>query len=562
MTDRTRILRVDLTAGSVRSEAIPETWRERYLGGKGLGVRYLYEELSPDTDPLSPSNRLLVMFGPLTGLLPGEARYAAVTKSPLTGTFLDSYSGGSFPAVLAGSLPTHLGVLIEGQSNTPVTLHIDADTGTVRPAATWGKDSVETDRAYPEAAVAAIGPAGEHRVSFATIASDGAEHHAGRGGAGAVMGAKRLKAIVARGDPPAPNGAIAALHDRDTARYLDSPVGRWQSASGTVETVDFADETGVLATQGWQGASTDTSKIGIEAIRNAAVEREDPGPIPGDFRFEIESGHTVPRGATAMTLGAGLGISSLSDVVTLGDRCNRLGMDLIDAGNAIALAIHAADTGRIDRSIEFGDASAAGALLDAIAYRDDPLASLLADGVDAATRQLDLGSIVPTVKAMALPAYDPRMDVGMALAYATSDRGGCHRRARPIERTALDGEGDPADLVDHVIAEQNRRSLQWSLVADDFVGECIDPAEWLDTAGISSYRLSDAGERIWTLTRLFNVRSGFDRTTDRVPIPYEPETDDGPSLPPLLDRYYAERGWDVRGIPTRETIDRLAIDVD
>ena len=250
MTLRTprRLLRVDLSAGSVESVPVPDAWRRRYVGGKGLGARYLYEELDAGTDPLGPDNVLLFLLGPVSGLLPGESRYAAVTKSPLTGGFLDSYAGGTFPETLAGALSEHVGVLITGAASEPVRLAVEADGATLEPAGTWGADTAETAAAFPDAAVACIGPAGEKRVRYATIASDAGEHHAGRGGAGAVMGAKHLKAIVVRGDPPE---GLDALREEYADRYREGDTGRWLGASGTVETVDFANAVGALSTRGW-----------------------------------------------------------------------------------------------------------------------------------------------------------------------------------------------------------------------------------------------------------------------------------------------------------------------
>jgi len=181
---------------------VPESWRRQFVGGKGLGARYLYEELPPGADALGPENVLFFGLGPVSGLLPGENRFAAVTKSPLTGTFLDSYAGGSFPPRLAGALEGHLGLLVEGAADEPVRIEVEDGAATVESATTWGAETPETCRAH-DGAVACIGPAGEQQVAFATIASDEGEHHAGRGGAGAVMGSKRLKAVVARGEPPA-----------------------------------------------------------------------------------------------------------------------------------------------------------------------------------------------------------------------------------------------------------------------------------------------------------------------------------------------------------------------
>ncbi len=556
-TGRDKLLRVDLSSGVVRSEQVPDTWRERYIGGKGLGARYLYEELSPGVDPLGPENLLLFGLGPLSGLLPGETRYAAVTKSPLTGTFLDSYAGGGFPERLAGALPNHLGLLVTGVADEPVRIEVAEDGANLAPASTWGAETAATCTAY-DGAVACIGPAGEQQVAFATIASDGGEHHAGRGGAGAVMGSKRLKAVVARGDPPT---GPADLHERVLERYQSHGVGKWQLASGTVETVDFADETDVLAAEGWRERGFDGARdIGIEAVQEQAREREHDGPIPGDFRVETESGETVPRGATAMTLGAGLGLAEFDTVAELGERCNQLGLDLISGGNAVALAMHLAETGAIDSDLGFGDPDRARELLEDIASRSTDLGDTLAAGVGEAATRLDADGYIPTVKEMALPSYDPRGSASMALAYATSDRGACHRRARPVEREAFEDSWGPETVAEAVIEAQDARSLRWSLVADDFVGEVVEAAAWLEAVDAPVEALERAGERIWNLVRLFNVREGFDRSDDALPTGLA--LGDGDDLTrqgfeETLEIYYQQRGWSQRGHPRRDTLARL-----
>jgi aldehyde:ferredoxin oxidoreductase len=576
---RCDVIRIDLSAGTVARDRVPASWRRDYLGGKGLGARYLYDDLDPGTDPLGPDNRLCLLLGPLSGYLPGESRYAAITKSPLTGTFLDSYSGGSFADALAGALPDAFGLVIEGVADAPRTVTVaDGEVRIEDAADLWGADAAETDAAL-EGSVACIGPAGENRVAYATVASDGGDHHAGRGGAGAVMGAKRLKAVAVRGDPPALPDELADLRDRYDAAYRDDDTGRWQAAGETVESVDFANEVGVLSTRGWQGGRfDDAGDIGIEAVRDAATGRENDGdPVPGGFRVDTDEGESIPRGGALMSLGAGLGVDDIETVVRLASICDRLGMDAISAGNAVAWAMQAdAPTGLgIDPDLSFGDADDAAALLSAIATRSTDLGDALADGVAHAGEGRDgVDGAVPTVKSMELPSYDPRGAAGMALAYATSDRGGCHRRARPVEREAFArDEWTDADRVATVIGAQNVRSTLWSLVVDDFAGETMWGdlgADWLAAVGLDYDResLATLGERVWTLVRLFNVREGFDRTDDSLPELFEDPLPDGPAagrtvdreaFDAMLDAYYAARGWSADGVPTADTVDRLGL---
>ena len=606
---RTHVLRVDLSAGETARERVPRDWRRDYVGGKGLGARYLYEELSPGADPTGPANRLAFFVGPLAGYLPGETRYAAVTKSPLTGGFLDSYAGGAFADRLAGSLGDCVGLLVTGAADRPVRLEIEGGRARIEPSEAWGDDAAETAARFPDAGVACVGPAGEREAAYATVASDGGDHHAGRGGAGAVMGSKRLKSVVARDPPPTVPDDLAALRDRDAAAYGRDPTGEWQAAGETVETVDYADEVGILAAEGWTGTGFDgADDIGVEAALERATGRECVGAeasdadeaadaepsVPGGFRIDTPDGEVVPRGAAPITLGAGLGIDDFDRVVELCGVCDRLGLDVIGAGNAVAWAVRAGEAGIVDCPVSFGDADGAERLLESIAAREAPsdldvdpdLPDALADGIDAAVARFGGAELVPTVKSMALPGFDPRAAVGVALAYATSDRGACHRRARPQDTEPLARpDRSPADRVRDVVGEQNARSVLWSLVVDDFVGEAVWTdlgAEWLaaiDHPAVdlaergdgsvgsddSVAALATTGERIWTLTRLFNAREGFDRAHDALPEPLRTPAADGTpgvdvdAFDRLLDRYYAARGWGDRGLPTPETLDRLGL---
>lgn len=580
-----RLLRVDLATRSVESERVPEQWRRRYLGGKGLAARYLYDELAPGTDPLDPENVLIFALGPLSGLTPGEQRYAAVTKSPLTGAFLDSYAGGEFPGALAGALKNHLLLSVEGKASESVTLRVEKGDIEIHPADDcWGEDAAEIEQRYDHP-TACIGPAGEREVRYATIASDGGEHQAGRGGAGAVMGSKNLKAVVADGESP---DALSELKKSYEQKFADTETGRWQGASETVETVEFADEVGILPTEGWQSGSFDgAANVGIEAVRTAAIARErDDEAIPGGFRVESEPensdgdssespSESVPRGATAISLGSGLGIQDFDAVAALGGACDRLGLDVISAGNAVAWAIRASEEGRISRDLDFGDEDAARKLLEEIAHRKTELGDGLAEGVDSAAETYGGSELVPTVKAMELPTYDPRGAPTMALAYATSDRGACHRRARPVVEEVFATESwSDERRAEAVAAEQDLRSLLWCLVVDDFVGEVFEDfgAEWLSAVGLSysPEELREVGERVWTLTRLFNVREGFDRSDDELPAkltepleggPNEGEALDSADFEELLDSYYDLRDWDEQGRPTRELQERLGLPV-
>jgi len=371
-------------------------------------------------------------------------------------------------------------------------------------------------------------------------------------------------------------------------------IGEWQAAGGTIETVDYAHEVGLLAAEGWTEIGfAGTDDIGVEAAGEHATgrEHEDDG-VPAGFRIDTPEGEVVPRGAAPITLGAGLGVDDFDDVAELCGVCDRLGLDIIGAGNAVAWAIRADEAGVVDCPVAFGDTDGIRRLLTSIAAREDPddinttpgLPDTLADGIDTAADRFGGAGLVPTVKSMALPGFDPRAAVDVALAYATSDRGGCHRRARPQDNDPfVTRDRSVAERVRNVVGEQNARSVLWSLVVDDFVGEAVWTdlgAEWLATIDHPAVDCSESaanappdpvttlattGERIWTLTRLFNVREGFDREDDALPARIRTDTADGTTgvdtemFDRLLDRYYAVRGWGPDGLPTSATVERLGL---
>ncbi|MFW6384872.1 MAG: aldehyde ferredoxin oxidoreductase C-terminal domain-containing protein [Halodesulfurarchaeum sp.] len=314
--------------------------------------------------------------------------------------------------------------------------------------------------------------------------------------------------------------------------------------------------------------------------RYRSRDRERVGARTREFgdprRFPITRGRRNGHrsGSDADDTRAGLGIDSIEDVAALGKLCDRLGVDVIGVGNAVAWAIRAGEMGLVDYDGSFGDPDAATELITAIAKRSTPLGDVLADGLDAAGDRYGGRSLIPTVKGMSLPSYDPDRIPGLALAYATSDRGACHRRARPFESDVSQSTtGNTDHQVLDVIEDQDVSSIRWSLIVDDFVGFVFEEdygAEWLRTVGydLSAEELRLAGERIWNLTRLFNIREGMDRVADVVPSGLREDEDSTTEVDDsfersrfreLLEEYYARRGWVERGIPTPETLERLGL---
>lgn len=590
------LLRVDLSEQTVETETVPESYRSRFLSGKGLGAALLIDELEPGTDPLDPSNLLCFMLGPITGFAPGTSRYGVVTKSPLTGTFVDSYSGGYFPTKLRWALPSYLGVVFEGKSEEPVTVRLSADGISFEDASTlWGLDTKETAQRFDDTntRTAAIGPAGENLVRYATISSDEGTHHAGRGGVGAVMGSKNLKAVVADADTPPDGPDFSELRASHTKRLGTSDGVSWARNGGTQLIVDWTQEIGALPTHNWtRGQVDDVDDLNIDAFSAGHVGTDSCYSCPiacghvVDFSeasvsgaFENASVDWGPEYETIGMMGANTDITDVTAVTELANRADTLGMDTITLGNVLSWTMECVDKGLLEYDLDWGDSKGAVDLVEKIATRDG-IGDALAEGTVAAAEQLCDGDqrareAAVAVKGMELPAYDPRASKSMALAFATADRGACHQRAWPIGSDALGGDRDPFEIDGHaetVVEEQHENSLLFSMTTCDFTGYNYERVtEWLDEMGydLDTDDLQHMGERVWNLVRLFNVREGFDRSDDKLPErlrkplerggPAEGNTVTEEEFETMLDEYYELRGWSSDGIPTEETLERLDI---
>ncbi len=597
VTQLSKLLRVNLTERTVETEEVSSALRDRFVSGKGLGAALLLEELEPGVDPLSPENQLYFLFGPLTGYAPGTSRYAAVTKSPLTGTFVDSYSGGHFPAMVRYALPEYLGIAVEGRADEPVTLRITDEEVTIDDASDlWGLDTKATARHFSgrKTKTACIGPAGENEVKFATITSDEGTHHAGRGGVGAVMGSKKLKAVVATGTSPPTAPDVGELKVEHTQRLGTSDEVSWARNGGTQLIVDWAQEVGTLPSHNWsKGTIPDVDELNIDAFSAGHVGTD------SCFGCPVACGHVVdfedsgtegafpgasvdwgPEYETIGMMGANTDITDVTAVTELANLADTLGMDTISLGNVLSWLMEVTEAGLVDSGLEWGDADSAARVIERIAHREG-IGHGLAEGVAGAAERLcdghpDAREAAVEVKGMELPAYEPRASYGMALAYATADRGGCHQRAWPIGTDAFGGERDPFDVEGHaavVVDEQDENALTFSMVACDFTAYDYDRAgEWLNALGYDLDRedLETIGERAWNATRLFNLREGVGREDDAMPERFtRPLEAGGPAdgnaiseaqFETMLDEYYELRGWTEEGVPTSETVERLDLE--
>lgn len=592
--DAYQILRVDLTAGTAIRETVPDALIQDFLGGKGLGAHYLSTELPVGADALGPDNVLIFMTGPVSGIFPGTCRHAVVTKSPATGGFLDTYAGGFFAWELrkAGLL----GITIKGVAPKLSYLEVTADGAAIRDAthfAGMGIAGVDDDPLFADYRVAAIGAAGENKVLMASIGNNvgttkkGRSGFNGRGGSGAVMGSKNLKAIAVKGaKAPAVGEEAKNLRKRLSKKIqaADS-ASSWLNEAGTSAIVDWTNAVSTLPTRNWRSGSFEDAAalVGHEPVIANLISREGcfncsvncgthvrarEGAFPGAETDKLEY-ETIGLGAT------NTGNGDFSSIVKFAAQCDELGLDTISCGAAVAFAMDAAEHGYIDHPIRFGDSQGQARLVEDIAYRRG-IGAQLADGIRSAAKAWGVDeSTIPVfeTKGLEYPAYDPRGSVGMALAYATSDRGACHMRSWPIANEALSADENadpfgPEGKGAFVMGEQDENCSEWSLVGCDFiVYDADDATAMLKSIGIeqSVEEYRRMGTRIWNIVRLFNLREGWTSEDDYVPKAiHNPLDDSGRALTPevfesMKKDYYAARRWDEAGKPTQALIQELEL---
>jgi len=561
-----RILRVDLTTGTSRREDIPRPWLEEYLGGRGLGVRLMRDHFR--LDPFDPAMPLIFAVGPLCGTsAPTAARLSVVSRSPLTGTIYDCSAGGRFAWRLkAAGLDA---LFITGKSPTPVTLAIGPERAQILPAGhLWGSDIPATVAALKgHGSVAAIGPAGENGVLFANIMM-GEGNSVGRGGMGAVMGAKGLKAVTVDGDRKT-GIADPGLFDKarqDVMRlFKASPVvfGPLGIAEfGTPVLVDLMAQRRMAPTENFSKTYFEQSgNYSGPAIREACGAKKDGCyGCPIQCKKSDRDSRHLPEYETVSHFGALNKIDDLRSIVTANNLCNDLGLDTITA--AATLSAWGEIRGRFPTAAEIP------ALLEDMALRRGD-GQLLALGSRRLAQQMGRPELSMSVKSLELPAYDPRGAYGMALAYCTSPGGGSHLRAYPISHEIL-RKPVPTDRFSFsgkariiTIAEDTNAAVD-SLVACkfSFFGASLEEyAELLSAAtGIdySPQRLKEIGRRILLTERFYNCANGFSRRDDILPERFFREagsSGDGIDIHPIdrqrfeeeLDKYYRIRGLNAEG---------------
>jgi aldehyde:ferredoxin oxidoreductase len=602
-----RALVVDVTSGTSQGRPLPDSVLRGYIGGSGLGTWLLYQLGTPGADPLGPRAPLAFVFSPLVGTpLTTSAKFAVVAKSPLTGMLTDALASSQF--AIAGKLTGHDAIVIDGQAPELSVLLVDGDGIRLTSAAHLaGLTAADTDRRLRDELgrgwrVAAIGPAGECGVRYATISHDG--RHAGRGGLGAVMGAKNLKAVavraatkVATADPATVLAAARDLRERSfgpaTAKYRELgtlanllafnaisalPSRNFQSATfdGTPE---LAGQMAGGAAGNAGGAAED-----IDGMRRVARSSCASCTIGCEHIYRVGKGRKVrAEYENVFALGPMCGVSDPGAVLAASARCDDLGIDTISAGGTIAWAMECAQRGLIDAPwLRFGDSAALLRALDEIGTRSTPLGSLLAEGSRRASVTVGggSGSFAPHVKGLEMPGYEPRTLHAMALGLAVNARGADHNRSGAYEAD-LSGDLDRLSGGDaHVAAAvetEDRAAVMDSLILCKFLrGVFTDPfAEWAGLLSpvtgwdVTGEELRATARRIVMAKRVYNIREGWQTADDWLPDRLLNEPLSLPSgrvatltpdrLRTMIGSYYAMRGLDPQGRPDVAAVDDLGL---
>lgn len=577
-----QVLHVDLTAQTVQSKAINENWLKDYIGGWGLAVKYFSDIVDPGTDPLSPDNAMVIMTGPLCGTLaPTASRTCLVSKSPHTGTLFESNVGGSFGPEL--KFAGYDGIVITGKADHPVYLRIEDDKVSLEDAGTiWGKGIFKTEEWLSEtigygAKSLSIGPAGENLVPFACIGSE-AYRQMGRGGAGTLFGAKNLKAIACKGSGGVQVAGIGVFWEK-VSHYMESNLltddNLWAKTDGTPMLVDLTNELGIHPTRNFtSGVNPNRHALDSEAINAVKIGDRACASCPlGCGNFTSVNGIQLegPEYETLCLGGSNCEISDLEQVMRFNRLCDDMGLDTMSTGNTIGLAMELSESGVYDFGLKFGQSGDYLAIVSEIAQFSTPRGKDLALGAAKLAEKYGVPGEAAHSKGLEMPAYDPRGNYGMGLAYATSERGACHLRAFTI---LADDPFNVKAMARDVIDGQNSAAAKWSMCFCDFWGS-VDTTIMADllTAGlgrqVSAKDLDKAGERIWNLIRMYNVKAGYTAADDVLSEkmtkkalksgPHDGRVISEETLEEMKALYYRLRGWDEKGRPGQEKLQELRL---
>lgn len=616
-----KILFVDLSKKTIEAKPLDEEIK-LYIGGKGYGARLLYDIAPAGIDAFDEKNPLIFGTGPYNGTFGVQStRFTVTAKSPLTGTIGNVTAGGDLANTMKRA--GYDFIVVSGKAKTPVMLDIDEDKAEIKPAdKLWGLGTIETQKHFKRpAAAAVIGPAGENLVRFAAILSG--DRVAGRNGLGAVMGSKKLKAIVCRGKKKVEIAKPEKFknYNRWLTKYFKNHAmtGEILPAFGTANLLMSTAGRNILPTNNFQKGSHRLAwKISGEQMRKDALIKND-----GCTACPIHCGRRVkhpttseptkgPEYETLALMGSNIGVFELDAILRSNEMVDDLGLDSISTGGVLAYAMEANERGIWNNGLSFGDVDAVERAIDDIAHRKG-IGDELAEGSMRLAEKHGGKEFAIHVKGQELPAYDPRGCFGQGLEYATSNRGGCHinggtmffEATGPISIDPLSTKAKP----EFVTFQQNLMSAINSMVICLFSSYAILPSiagqmdpqgmlyktvtgvlknsgpimrlvlkmkpfapilwyekylGYVTGEGYSLGRVTETGERNFNMERLFNMREGFDVKDDILPerLLKEPSFEGqkgGVPLDEMLPQYYKVRGWSNSGIPTEKTLDRLQI---
>ena len=603
-----KLLRVNLGDGTWRDEHLTNELAELYIGGAGMAARILYDELQPGIDPFSPENKVIFLTGPVEGtMIPTASRIGLYAKSPLTNSFFHSSAGGHFAPEL--KFAGYDGIIFEGRAAQPVYLFIDDGYVELRDAThLWGMDTNRVQLELFEELgsdaiqIAAIGPAGEKLVRFACVICGC--RALGRGGLGAVLGSKNVKAVAVRGQ-----GSVEVPDMRRMKVFLDEMFARFNANPATSEIlprygtpvlVNANNTLGLFGYKNWQDEFyPDADGLSGDTMRKKIVKRDkscfacparcSKFSIVGSGPYEGVR-NEGPEYEDIFSLGSMCGHNDIEVVAAAERLCDDLGVDAIEAGVAIAFAMECCERGLLRKDdtdgidLRFGRADLIVPLVEKIALREGRLGNILAEGVKRASETIGNGSAYFAMhnKGLTFAGHSARGMPGFALGYASGPRGGSHHDGRPtgertglVPRETIEGKGEYTARINHLniftdslIVCHLTESIWGPLDVTDSAVRCLNVATGMN---MTLEEARTAAERIWNLIRAFAVREGYRREHDRLPPRFlEEPIKTGPSsgmaitrqmLDELLDQYYEFRGWDkTTGIPTRARLMQLGLE--
>ena len=585
-----RILTVNLSDNTFQIEQISDELLSKCLGGKGLATQLLLDRNPPGVDPLSPENHLIFATGPFCGgRLWGGSRYGVFTKSPLTGFYTESYSGGKVPEAIDSA--GFDAVILIGKALKPTALTIHPDGVYFHDASPiWGMDTFTTEEealqryaldndGYRKPGAVVIGPAGEKLVNFAIIAND-KWRCAGRTGVGTVMGSKMVKAIVFHGDKKreyADQEGVGQYANTFSRENMQHPGVKAYKNMGTTMMVAIMNTAGAFPAKYWkQGSCEHWEKISGETFHDEHEVK--PHACAKCFMAcgrlaKLKKGRHKdlklegPEYETIYSFGGLCMIEEMEEVAYLNDLCDRVGIDTITAGNLCALIMEGKALGRIDYDIDYGNADQVIDLIEKIATRDG-IGDILADGIIPTSKHFGVEDLAIHVKGLEPAGYDPRKLKGMGLTFGTSPRGACHLRST-FYKPELSGWIAPDQIKDKAemfIDYEDRLNIFDTLTLcrfyrDLYTWEELEKSISLVTGVVTTKKmLKEIASHICNLTKIYNIREGFQPEDDRLPPRLHKEVlQEGGSLTAdemeymLLD-YYQLRGWNDQGVPSRDTI--------